>query len=528
GQAWLKHYQNEDTGEFCRWSCIDYLINPYFVINETTNNTRKNRFIGYISSTYQVKDWLNVTFRTGLDTYTFDETNFMGSGTTWPGRGTGYLSLTDIEVSEKNTDIIATIDNIKLSKEFSFSSILGVNRRDFERTRNSRFGNNIIEPEVQFISNFSTQTENPPTKTKTRTNSVFGSAKFNFKDYLYAELTGRKDWFSVINKSAFYPGASVGFVFSDAFNMKNNAFSYGKFRASWAKVSNAPGAYKNALNYTVLPSFKDHSIVDIKNTAAPNLNLTFQSKVGIEFGFDLAFFKNRLKTDFSLYREDISDQAIDLPSSATSGYEFIAVNAGLLRNEGVELSISGTPIKTENFEWGIDINFSKNRNKVLELHPIDTYTISEARWAGAAIVAKVGGAYGTIIGKDFLRTEKGEIINGANGFPLFTNEKVELGNGTPDWTAGLTNRFKYKNFSLQLLFDIKVGMDVYSMTNSVAASKGLLDVTTQGRDAYNAARATAELDPNFSARTWVPTAGYIAPGVVNTGTDADPVYVANT
>ncbi|MGY0408895.1 MAG: hypothetical protein ACWIPJ_11190, partial [Polaribacter sp.] len=394
--------------------------------------------------------------------------------------------------------------------------------------RNSRFGNNIIEPGVQFISNFSTQTENPPTKTKTRTNSVFGSAKFNFKDYLYAELTGRKDWFSVINKSAFYPGASVGFVFSDAFNMKNNAFSYGKFRASWAKVSNAPGAYKNALNYTVLPSFKDHSIVDIKNTAAPNLNLTFQSKVGIEFGFDLAFFKNRLKTDFSLYREDISDQAIDLPSSATSGYEFIAVNAGLLRNEGVELSISGTPIKTENFEWGIDINFSKNRNKVLELHPIDTYTISEARWAGAAIVAKVGGAYGTIIGKDFLRTEKGEIINGANGFPLFTNEKVELGNGTPDWTAGLTNRFKYKNFSLQLLFDIKVGMDVYSMTNSVAASKGLLDVTTQGRDAYNAARATAELDPNFSARTWVPTAGYIAPGVVNTGTDADPVYVANT
>ncbi|MGY0407763.1 MAG: TonB-dependent receptor plug domain-containing protein, partial [Polaribacter sp.] len=109
-QAWLKNYKNEATGEIYRWNSINYLINPYFVINETTNNTRKNRFIGYISSTYQVKDWLNVTFRTGLDTYTFDETNFMGSGTTWPGRGTGYLSLTDIEVSEKNTDIIATID----------------------------------------------------------------------------------------------------------------------------------------------------------------------------------------------------------------------------------------------------------------------------------------------------------------------------------------------------------------------------------------------------------------------------------
>lgn len=527
-QAWLENYKDED-GNIYRWNSNDYLLNPYYTINETNNKTDKNRFIGYVSAYYQMKSWLAFNFRTGIDTYDFNSKDFMGAGTTWPGRADGYLELNNINVSEINTDLIVTTSNIKLAEYLKFSSILGLNRRDFSREQNSRFGTNIIEPGTQYISNFSNQTENAPSVTKTRTNSVFGSAKFDYKGYLYAEFTGRNDWFSVINKSAFYPATSLGFVFSDAFDMKSDIFSYGKFRASWAQVSNAPGAYKNALNYTVLPSFNGGSVVDIKNIAAPNPNLTYQSKTGLEFGLDLSFFKNRLKADISIYREDISDQTIDLPSSATSGYEYISVNAGLLRNEGVELFLSGSPIRNNNFEWGIDLNFSKNKNKVLELHPdIDTYIISEARWAGAAIVAKVGGQYGSIIGKDFKKTESGEIIYAANGLPLFTDEKVVLGNGVPDWTAGLTNRFSYKNFTFQFLLDIKVGMDVYSMTNSVAAIKGLLDVTTEGRGAYNAARELAKLDPNFDPSTWVPTAGYVPSGVVNTGTDDNPVYEENT
>lgn len=527
-QAWLKNYKDED-GNIYRWNSNDYLLNPYYTINETNNRTDKNRFIGYVSAYYQLKSWLAFSLRTGIDTYDFNSKDFMGAGTTWPGRADGYLELNNINVEEINTDLMATISDIKLATDLKFSSILGLNRRDFSREQNSRFGTNIIEPGTQYISNFSNTTENVPSVTKTRTNSVFGSAKFDYKGYLYAEFTGRNDWFSVIDKSAFYPAASLGFIFSDAFDVKSDVLSYGKFRASWAQVSNAPGAYKNALNYTVLPSFNGNSIVDIKNTAAPNPNLTYQSKTGLEFGVDLSFLKNRLKADISVYREDISDQTIDLPSSATSGYEYIAVNAGLLRNEGVELFLTGSPIRNDNFEWGIDLNFSKNKNKVLELHPdIDTYIISEARWAGAAIVAKVGGEYGSIIGKDFKKTESGEIIHSANGMPLFTEEKVVLGNGVPDWTAGLTNRFSYKNFTFQFLFDIKVGMDVYSMTNSVAAVKGLLDVTTQGRDAYNSAREQARLDPDFDPSTWVPTDGYVSAGVVNTGTADNPVYTENT
>jgi TonB-linked SusC/RagA family outer membrane protein len=532
-QAWLENYKDQD-GNIYRWNSNDYLLNPYFVLNETNNTTTKNRFIGFTNASYEVKDWLSFSLRTGIDTFTFNAKDYMGAGSTWPGRDTGYIRINDIDVTELNTDLIATISNVKVTDDINFSSILGVSRRDSKRESNAVFGTNIIDSGIQFISNFSNQTIEAPSVTKTRTNSIYGSARFDYKGYLYTEFTGRQDYFSVINEnvidpSAFYPSASLGFVFSDAFNIKSDVFSYGKFRASWAKVSNAPGAYKNALNYTVLPSFNGSSIVDIKNSAAPKEDLTFQSKVGFEMGVDLAFFKNRLKADISVYREDISDQALDIPSSATSGFEFIAVNAGLLRNEGIELFLSGTPIKNDDFEWGIDLNFSKNKNKVLELYPgFDTFTISEARWAGAAITAKVGGQYGAIIGRDFKKTPTGEIIHGANGLPLFTDEKVELGNGTPDWTAGLTNRFNYKNFSLQFLFDIKVGMDVYSMTNSVAATRGLLDVTTQGRDAYNSARALAELDPNFDPSTWVPTDGYVSPGVVNTGTEDAPVYQENT
>lgn len=528
-QAWLKNYKAED-GSIYRWNNSDYLLNPYYVLNENKSETSKDRFIGYLSASYQLNQWLGVNFRTGIDTYTFNSKEFMGSGHTWPGRSNGYLGLDEISVSEINTDVIFNIDGISLTDNLTFSSILGLNRRDAFRAHNSRFGTNIIETGIAYISNFATQTENPPSETNTRTNSVFASAKFDYKGYLFAEFTGRNDWFSVINDNAFYPAASLGFVFSDAFNAAGDAFSYGKFRASWAQVSNAPGAYKNALNYTVLPSFNGHSVVNVKNLAAPNPNLTYQSKTGYEFGLDLAFFKNRLRADFTVYREDIDDQTMDLPSSATSGYEFISVNAGKLRNEGVEILLSGTPIKTNDFTWEVNLNFTKNKNKVIALHPdIDTYTISEARWAGASIVAKVGGEYGAIMGQDFLRTDKGEVIHGDNGLPLFTNEKVVLGNGVPDWTAGLNNRFTYKGVTLQFLLDIKQGMDVYSMTNSVAANKGLLDVTTQGRDAYNAALAEALVaDPDLSVSNWVPTAGYVSSGVVNTGTADNPVYAPNT
>jgi len=528
-QAWLKNYKNQETGEIYPWNNNIYLLNPYFTTQENHNSSVKNRFIGNVTGTYQLKKWIALTFRTGLDSYGFSAKDFMAAGSTWPGRDEGYLGLNNINVSEMNTDFIATLSNIKLATDFTFSGILGASRRDFKREQDSRFGTKIIEPGTEYISNFVNQTENAPVVTKTRTNSVYGSAKFDYKEYLYAEFTGRNDWFSVINKDAFYPAASLGFVFSDAFGLKGDTFSYGKFRASWAQVSNAPGAYKNALNYTTFASYNGQSVVNIKNTSAPNPDLTYQSKTGVEFGFETAFFKNRLRADITLYREDTSDQTLDLPSSATSGYEFVSVNAGKLRNEGIEIFLSGTPIKTDSFEWGIDLNFSKNKNSIVSLHPdINTYTISEARWAGAAIVAQVGGQYGTIMGRDFLRNEAGEKIVSANGLPLFTDEKVKLGKGLPDWAAGLTNRFSYKGITLQFLIDMKFGMDVYSMTNSVAASKGLLDVTTEGRDEYNHARAAAAALPGFDPATWVPTAGYVAEGVVNTGTAQNPIYVKNT
>ena len=528
-QAWLENYKAPD-GSIYRWNTNDYLLNPYFVTNENHNSSQKNRFIGYVSGFYQANRWLGLNFRTGLDTYYFDSKDFMSSGSTWPGRANGYLGLLDVSVTEMNTDFIVTFSDIKIAEGFTFSGLLGANRRDSNRSQHSRFGTNIMEPKTAYISNVSTQTETGPSESDTRTNSVYGSANFDYKGYLYVQLTGRNDWFSVINKDAFYPGVSSGFIFSDAFNLTNETFFYGNFRGSWAVVSNAPGAYKNALNYTVLPSYGSNSIVDIKNTSAPNPNLTYQTKTGIEFGAEVAFFANRLRADFTWYREDTNDQAIDLPSSATSGYEYISVNAGEIRNEGVELTLSGTPVKTKDFEWVIDLNYALNHNTVMSLHPsIDTYTISDARWAGAAIVAKVGGEYGSIIGKDFQKTASGEVILAANGLPLYTDEKVVLGNGLPDWSAGLNNKFSYKGISLQMLLDVKMGMDVYSMTNSVAAQKGLLDVTVDGRDAYNAARATAVAnDPDFSQATWVPTDGLVVDGVVNTGTDDAPVYVKNT
>jgi len=176
-------------------------------------------------------------------------------------------------------------------------------------------------------------------------------------------------------------------------------------------------------------------------------------------------------------------------------------------------------IKSKSFSWDVNMNFARNRNKILELSPLvsDYYTLASARWANASIVAKQGDAYGQIVGRKFSRDEKGRMILDAGNLPEYDADDKVLGNGQYKWFGGITNRFTYKSFSISALLDIKHGGSIYSMTNLLAYSNGRQKGTLEGREGWAASEA-ARVAAGVAAADWTPTGGLAVKGVHEDGT----------
>ena len=162
------------------------------------------------------------------------------------------------------------------------------------------------------------------------------------------------------------------------------------------------------------------------------------------------------------------------------------INAGKIENKGIEIALSTRPIQTRDFSWDINLNFSKNSNKVKELDgESDMFELEKASWLDVQVAAKVGENFGSIVGPDFQRNEKGDIlIDPQTGLPQYDKSNHVLGNASWDWTGGLLTNFTYKNLSLVAVFDVKVGADLYSMSARAAYESGKSPETLAGRDAW--------------------------------------------
>lgn len=241
--------------------------------------------------------------------------------------------------------------------------------------------------------------------------------------------------------------------------MKNhNILSFGKVRASWAKVGSDTDPYQLALTYsTGKYKYPGYTIGMINNNTQPNSNLKPTMTNSYELGLELKFFNGRLGIDFTYYDQISKDQIIALASSSASGYPSRLINAGKIQNKGIELSINGRVLQYKDFAWDAGINFSKNSNKVLELvEGMDFFQLADASWANVSVGAEVGKNFGSILGTDFKRNENGDILIDKNtGLPLYDENLKTLGNSSWDWTGGFYSTFTYKNFHLTAAFDVK-------------------------------------------------------------------------
>ncbi len=529
-QAWLQTYKDEN-GNYIDYTGNIYRANPYWTINETFNKSKKNRFIGFASLNIDLGESFDLRVRTGIDRYDFNFLNFFNKNTPTKQGGL-YLDINSV-VQEINYDALLTYSK-EINEDFDLTVSLGGNILKNESKLKRTEGSEIIEPDISSINNFNNVIVSPASYNK-EIHSIYSFAQISYKDFAFLDVTARNDWSSTLplnNNSFFYPSVSGSLVFTDALDIDNDLITYGKVRASWAQVGGDTDPYRLSLTYRLTGlSFNGNSQGEILESFIPNANLKPQETTSYEFGTDLRFFQNKVGIDFTYYNQTTDNQILSVEVPPASGYESAILNSGSLKNKGVELQLSATPIDKD-FKWDIIFNYSKIWNNVESLHDdVDALTIANARWSGVSIVALEGEEFGQIIGRGYKRDSQGNIIHDATtGLPMATDNPIILGSISPDWTGGVINKFSYKNFTLKTSLDVKIGGDIYSITNRGMFNGGTHTATLGGRDSFNdwaSRNEQARLDfiaNGGSALDYVPLdldGGYIGNGVKLVGVDAD-------
>ena len=524
-QEWLKHYQNED-GSYANWNGNDqYNKNPYWDLYKNSNKSTKDVFRLTGRAIWNVNKHLKLQGTVGTDINKMNFEEYIAKTT--PGTLAGRLVKQTFDNKTLNAEILALYNNTWGS--FDFNATVGGNIFKVDNLSSSITGQNQLMKDVKAIMNYEEQSAEDNTYRK-QINSIFGSASVGYDHTYYLEVTLRGDQSSTLPTGRniyVYPSVSGSFVFSEL--LKARWMDYGKIRASWAMVGSDTDPYQLDLNYSTAKfSYPGYMIGRINNTVMPNRDLRPTMTKSYELGLEMKFLKNRIGLDVTYYNQTSRDQILPLSTSTATGYEKRLVNAGSIRNRGIEISLNGRAIQTKDFAWDLGVNFSKNDNKVLDLVPdMDYYPLEKATWCNVLVAAKVGKDYGAILGPDVKRNAAGQvIINAATGLPEMDDNLHVLGNSSWDWTGGFYSTFTYKNFRLSAAFDVKVGADLFSMSMRSAYQTGRAAGTLEGREAWYASEE-ARKAANMSSAEWMASgnaAGLIVKGVIDNG---DGTFRAN-
>ena len=483
----IKHYQDVDvtgiqTPTF--WTLKDPVyMNPYWTINNTHRDESRSRVTGLVSLKYKLTDWLNIQGRLSNDSYNDYNTQKYANNTVNYARKPGgfYAEGTDY-VSERNADVLLTGNN-KITSSLKVNYNIGGSIL----TRGLRH-RNIMADGLAFPNKYDLSYASTALKTDAYTytrdlQSVYGTAQFSYNDYLYLDVAARNDWASTLPTpyAYFYPSVGLSAILSDMTKMAD-WISYAKVRASVAKVGNDADPYMLSQTYSYIAggfggyigSSNTKLIKDLK----PELTTS------LELGTEWRFFKNRLGIDLSYYKTNSKNQLFKVNTPSPSGYSFAFINAGNVENKGIELMLTAKPIVGSGLNWDVLVNFSKNKNKIIELYPGSSILPlgTSANIRTAIPVVTVGGSYGDLYGYKWAR-QNGQYLVDATGAPVKGTVIEKIGNFNPDFSLALGNTFTYKNWSLNVLIDGKFGGEIASGSAGQTAYAGTAAITAKYRDA---------------------------------------------
>ena len=460
--------------------------NPYWNLYENYETDGRNRVIGNVNLNYKATEWLSVLGRVSTDVYSELQEERFAVGS----HSVASYKRTNHNFQETNYDLMFNADK-DLSSDINLKALLGTNVRDSrDQYIVAQTNGGLVVPQIYALSNTKNGI-NAPYESDVRKQvwGNFAGATFTWRDMVTLDATVRNDQSSTLpdgNNSYWYPSVSGGFTFSKLLPTAT-WLSYGKVRANYAQVGNDAAAYSLKDVYAVANGFSGNPVFYVPSQAA-NAELKPERTSSYEFGLEASFLKNRLGFDVSYYNAKTFDQIFGVPVSRATGYDSRFLNAGNVRNKGVELTAFGTPVQTKDFSWNVNVNWTRNRNKVEELTG-DIKNISLGTYAGgASLNAPLGKPFGIIRSTDFVYTN-GQKTVGPDGLYLITpTSNNDIGDINPDWTGGINNTLRYKNASLSFLVDVRKGGDVLSVDMSYGLSSGLYAETAGLNDLGNPKR----------------------------------------
>ena len=477
-----------------------YWDNPYFIRHESFETDSRNRYFGNIGLNYKITNYLSFLGRISLDSYDGIQEERIAVGTV----GVPGYSRINNSYREYNYDFLASFDK-DIVKDLNLKAILGTNIRR-QTTSSISVGTNggLVVPRLYALSNSKNQINPPQEFYGTReVDGYFAGATLTYKNYLIADGTLRRDYSSTLpkdNNAYYYPSISGGFIFSNL--LKNLGWlSYGKLRANYAGVRGDAPLYSITDTYVNFPSFGDETLFGV-STSKKNNELRPEHTTSYEYGIEASFLKSRVGFDATYYIAKTIDQIIPVEVSRATGYNSKFVNSGTVRNRGIEISLTGTPVKTTDLIWSVNVNWTRNRNKVLDLYSgVDNLLLGSFQ-GGVSINATKGQPYGTIRGNDFVYIgtnadgtpdrNSAKVISKTTGRYLLTSaSNIVIGDPNPDWIGGITNSVRYKEFTLSFLIDVRHGGQLFSLDQYYGLATGLYPETAGLNDKGHPIRSLA-------------------------------------
>jgi TonB dependent receptor len=470
------------------------LDNPFFNVYKNINGNRTNRTIGNIQLDYNPVKWLTLSGILGADIFSTRYNRFQH-----PESNAGITPKGFVENATENSQLLngnfrATA--VKTFGKLKTSLMLGSTVDDRRYETAASYGEQLYLPEFNSINNtLPTTQRGKQTLVQRRLVSVLGSLNLNYADMLYMTITGRNDWSSTLpvqNNSFFYPSVSTGFVFTElpSFEKQQNILTYGKIRVAYAQVGNDAPAYRTRPRLVPQTTTGGGFLYDF---FGGNENLRPERGESFETGIELKFFKNRFGLDVTYFNKKNYDQITSQRLSYGTGFIFGLLNGGEIRNSGIEAQVNITPIKTKDVQWDMNLNFTKLQNQVISLpgdvteyYNADTWLSGNMRASAMApnqasfypnlvfVGTRGEGKTTALAGYDYLRNNRGEIlINPGTGLPVVNPVFLPVGDRNPNFTMGFQNSFRYKNWSLSVLLDIRRGGDVFNGNEMYLFRNGL-------------------------------------------------------
>lgn len=470
--------------------------NPYYTVNENLYKDETNRGYGNVYGTWSLNSWISVTNRLGADfSSTSGQQNYGTQSSDIPVAG--RVTLRQENYKHINNDLMVTFTPV-VHKDLDLSFLLGQNTYSETYVEDYTRGDNLLIDKWYNINNAQNISVQQVSNSTYRRLSEYVDAKIGYKNFAFLEATSRIEhatsyWPNF--KPNIYSSLNGSFIFSDAFKISNDKFTYGKLRMSLANAGSNPPVQSTKTRFvktSIQDGWTNGSASPINGQSLFESSIVFNPDLKpektstFEIGTELRFINNRIGFDYTFYNSTTKDIFLKVPIPATSGNTRYFTNAATINNKGHEIQLSINPIRKKDFRWDVIVNYSRNRNVVKKL-ATGVNTVQLNGFTGSTVNLFEGKAYGTFYGSGYVRDTDGNLLINDDtssayfGMPDVATEQMDLGNVMPKWLGSINNVITYKGISLGFLFETRQGGVIWNGTRGALVHFGMAK-ETEGRD----------------------------------------------